>query len=54
MERLMSVADGEAKQMVASVGQSELYYMSALMTLKCNFDNPVIVSYMKLKTDLPY
>ena len=55
MERLISVLDGEAKRVVTSVGQSGIFYASVLKTLKCNFGNPVVVSYMKLKTvlDLP-
>ena len=55
MERLISVLDSEAKRVVTSVGQSGTFYVSALKTLKLNFGNPVVVSYMKLKTvlDLP-
>ena len=55
MERLISVHDGEAKRVVTSVGQSGIFYASAFTTLKRNFGNPVVVSYMKLKTvvDLP-
>ena len=52
MERLISVLDGEAKRVVASVGQSGIFYASALKTLKRNSGNPVVVSYMKLKTVL--
>ena len=52
MERLISVLDGEAKWVVASVGQSGIFYASALKTLKRNSGNPVVVSYMKLKTVL--
>ena len=56
MERLISVLDGKAKRVVTSVGQSGIFYASALKTLKRNFGNPVVVSYMKLKTvlDLPH
>ena len=56
MERLISVLDGKAKRLVTSVGQSGIFYASALKTLKRNFGNPVVVSYMKLKTvlDLPH
>ena len=55
MERLISVLDGEAKRVVTSVGQSGIFYASALKTLKWNFGNPEVVSYLKLKTvlDLP-
>ena len=55
MERLTSVLDGEAKRVVTSIGQSGILYASALKILKRNFGNPVVVSYMKLKTvlDLP-
>ena len=54
MERLISVLDGEAKRVVTSVGQSGIFYASVLKTLKCNFGNPVVVSYMKLKTVLDF
>ena len=52
MECLISMLDGEAKRVVISIGQSGIFYASALKTSKCNFGNPVVVSYMKLKTDL--
>ena len=49
MERLISLLDGEANWVVTSVGQSVIYYASALKTLRHNFCNSVVVSYMKLK-----
>ena len=49
MERLISVLDSKAKRVVTSVGQSGIFYVSALKTLKLNFGNLVVVSYMKLK-----
>ena len=52
MERLISVPDDKAKRVVTSVGQSGIFYASALKTLKRNFGNPVVVSYMKLRTVL--
>ena len=54
-ECLISLLDGEAKRVVTSVGQSGIFYSSALKTVKRNFGNPVVVSYMKLKAvlDLP-
>ena len=47
--------DGKAKRVVTSFGQSGIFYASAPKTLKRNLGNPVVVSYMKLKTvlDLP-
>ena len=55
MEWLIYVHDREAKRVVTLVGQSEIFYVSALKTLKLNFGDPVVVSYLKLKTvlDLP-
>ena len=55
MECLIYVHDREAKPVVTLVGQSEIFYVSAFKTLKLNFGNPVVVSYLKLKTvlDLP-
>ena len=52
LERLKSVLDGEAKRIVAAIGQGGMFYASALKLLKRNFGNPVVVSYMKLKTVL--
>ena len=52
MEHLISMLNGKAKWVVASVGYSEIFYASALKALKYNFGNPVVVSYMKLKTVL--
>ena len=52
MEHLISMLNGKAKWVVASVGYSEIFYASALKTLKYNFGNPVVISYMKLKTVL--
>ena len=55
MERLISLLDGKAKRVVTSVGQRGIFYASALKTLKHYFGNPIVVSYMKLRTilDLP-
>ena len=55
MERLLSVVDGEAKQTVVSIGRNGLFYTTAMKMLKNNFGNPVVVSFLKLKSvlDLP-
>ena len=55
MERLLSVLDGEAKRTVTSIGRSGLFYATAMKTLKSNFGNPMVVSFLKLKSvlDLP-
>ena len=55
MERLLSVLDGDAKKAVQSLGQSGYFYASALKTLKRNFGDPVVISFLKLKSilDLP-
>ena len=55
MERLLSVLDGEVKQTVMSIGRNGLFYATAMKTLKRNFGNPMVVSFLKLKSvlDLP-
>ena len=55
MERLLSVLDGEAKRTVTTIGRSGLFYATAMKTLKSNFGNPMVVSFLKLKSvlDLP-
>ena len=55
MERLISLLDGEEKRVVTSVGQRGIFSASALKTMKHYFGNPIVVSYMKLRTilDLP-
>ena len=55
MEKLLSVLDGEAKQTVISIGRNGLFYAKAMKTLKSNFENPMVVSFLKLKSvlDLP-
>ena len=49
MERLLSVLDGEAKRKVISIGRNGLFYATAMKTLKSNFGNPMVVSFLKLK-----
>ena len=55
MERLLSILDGEAKRTVTSIGRSGIFYATALKTLKRNFENPQLVTFLKLKSvlDLP-
>ena len=55
MERVLNVLDGEAKQTVQSVGQNGIFYASVLKTLKRDFGNSTVVSYLELKAlfDLP-
>ena len=55
MERLLRVLDGEAKRTVISIGRNGLCYATAMKTLKTNFGNPMVVSFLKLKSvlDLP-
>ena len=52
MERLLSVLDGEAKRIVISSGRNGLFYATAMETLKSNFRNPIVVSFLKLKSVL--
>ena len=52
MERLLGVLDGEAKQTVISIGRNDLFYATAIKTLKSNFGNPMVVSFLKLKSVL--
>ena len=49
MERLISVLDGDAKRAVAAEGHNELFYASALKLLKQDSENPLVVSYKKVK-----
>ena len=49
MERLLSVLDGEAKRTVISIGRNDIFYATAMKTLKSNFGNPMVVSFLKLK-----
>ena len=55
MERLLSILDGEAKRTVTSVGRSGIFYATALKTLKRNFENLQLITFLKLKSvlDLP-
>ena len=48
MERLLSVLDGETKQAVISIGRNGLFYAKEIKTLKSNFGNPMVVSFLKL------
>ena len=36
-ERLLSVPDGEAKRTLISIGRNDLFYATAMKTLKSNF-----------------
>ena len=49
MDRLLSVLDGEAKRAVSAIWQDGRLYVSALKLLKREFDNPLMISYLKLK-----
>ena len=48
MERLLSVLDGETKEAVISIGRNGLFYAKEMKTLKSNFGNPMVVSFLKL------
>ena len=49
MERLLNVLDGEAKRMVQSIGQSDIFYPTVLKCLKRDYGKPTVISYLKLK-----
>ena len=55
MERFLSVLDGEAKHTVISIGRNGLFYATAMRTLKSNLGNPMVLSFLKIKSvlDLP-
>ena len=49
MKRLSSVLNGEAKKSVESIGESDMFYATALKTLNRDFGNAFTVAYMKTK-----
>ena len=52
MKRLLRVLDGEAKRKVISIGRNGLFYATAMKTSNSNFGNPMVVSFLKLKSVL--
>ena len=50
IEKLLSVLDGEAKQIVISIGRNGLFYATTMKTLKNNFVNSMVLSFLKLKS----
>ena len=46
----LSVAEGEAKQSVKTIGHNGIFYATVLKSLKRDFGNPVIVSYLKMQS----
>ena len=55
MERLLSVLDWGAKLTVISIGRNSLFYAAAKKAINGNFGNPMILSFLKLKSviDIP-
>ena len=49
MERLCSVLFDEAKRVIETIGNTRLFYATALKTLKRDFGNPLFISHTKLK-----
>ena len=49
MTRLISLLDGDAKRAIQSTGSSDLFYASALKTLKRDFGNPLLVAALRMK-----
>ena len=49
MTRLISLLDGDAKRTIQLTGWSDLFYLSALKTLKRDFGNPLSVATSRIK-----
>ena len=49
MERLCSVSNGETKKVIETIGNTGLFYATALKTLKRDFGNSLLISHVKLK-----
>ena len=49
MSMLLSLLDGEAKQIVLSIGSNGIFYASCLKALKQEFGNPYVVAHLKLR-----
>ena len=49
MERLCSVSNGETKKVIETIGNTGLFYATALKTLKRDFGNSLLISRVKLK-----
>ena len=49
MERLLSVLKGEAKNYITSKGTNGLFYASGLKSLKRDFEEPLVVTHLKLQ-----
>ena len=54
IERFLSELVGEGKQTVISIGRNGLFYATAMKTLKSNFGNSMVVSFLKLKSVLDH
>ena len=50
MERLISVLEGETKRFMESIGYHGIFYVTALKSLNRDFGNPILASYLKIKT----
>ena len=50
MERLLSVLKGEAKNSIISIGTNELFYASALKSLKRGLRDAMVLIHLKLKS----
>ena len=49
MEHLINSLDSEAKKSVKTVRTNGHFYAMALKVLKSNFNNPLVMSYLKFK-----
>ena len=50
-ERLLSVPDGEAKRTLISIGRNDLFYATAMKTLKSNF---LGIQWQQFKTKISF
>ena len=49
MTRLISSLDGDVKKAIQSSGSRGLFYASALLTLKRDFGDPLLVATLRIK-----
>ena len=47
---MISVLDGDAKEVTCSIGTQSIFYATALKTLKRDFGNPGVVTHLKIKS----
>ena len=50
IDRLLGVFNGDAKRSIQPIGTSGIFYATALKTLKRDYEYPVIVSRLRVKS----